>query len=76
MLPKAIAYIRDYMQSEGKDLIVQKLDIAHRIEDAINKQEVEQFYEMINSVAAQHLGVIQILGYILGAIIGALQLML
>ena len=76
LLPKAVAYIRDYMQREGKDLIVQKLDIAHRIEDAINKQEVEQFYEMINSVAAQHLGVIQILGYILGAIIGALQLML
>jgi len=73
LLPKAVAFFKDYMQREGKDLIVQKLDIAHRVEDAVNKQDMEQFYNMINSVAAKHLGAIQVLGYALGAIIGALQ---
>lgn len=73
LLPKAVAFFKDYMQREGKDLIVQKLDIAHRVEEAVNKQDMEQFYNMINSVAAKHLGAIQVLGYVLGAVIGALQ---
>ncbi|MBQ7651415.1 MAG: DUF445 family protein, partial [Victivallales bacterium] len=76
LLPKAVAFFKDYMQREGKDLIVQKLDIAHRVEDAVNRQDMEQFYNMINSVAAKHLGAIQVLGYALGAIIGALQTLL
>ena len=73
LLPKATLYLKNYMQSEGKDLIVRKLDIAHRVENAVQKQDMEEFYEMVNSLAAQHLGAIQILGYVLGAIIGALQ---
>ena len=73
LLPKAVVFFRDYMQREGKDLIVQKLDIAHRVEDAVNKQDMEQFYGMVNSVVAQHLGAIQVLGYALGAVVGALQ---
>ncbi len=73
LLPKAMQYFRNYMQSDGKDLIIQKLDIDHRIEDAINRQDMEQFYDMVNKIAAQHLGAIQILGYVLGAVIGALQ---
>ncbi len=73
LLPKAVVFFRDYMQREGKDLIVQKLDIAHRVEDAVNKQDIEQFYGMVNSVVAQHLGAIQVLGYALGAVVGALQ---
>ena len=73
LMPKVTLYFRDYMQREGKDLIVRKLDIAHRVETAVNKQDMEEFYEMVNTLAAQHLGAIQILGYALGAIIGALQ---
>ncbi len=76
LLPKAVVFFRDYMQREGKDLIVQKLDIAHRVEDAVNKQDMEQFYGMVNSVVAQHLGAIQVLGYALGAVVGALQAVL
>ncbi len=76
LLPKAVPFFKVYMQKEGKDLIVQKLDIAHRIEDAVNKQDMEQFYNMINSVAAKHLGAIQVLGYVIGAVIGALQAIL
>lgn len=72
-MPNAMIYLKDYMAREGKELIVKKLDISNRIEGAINKQDTRQFYEMINSVAAQHLGAIQVLGYALGAIIGTLQ---
>ena len=49
--------------------------MSERIENAINRQDVREFYRMINEISAQHLGAIQVLGFILGSIIGALQLL-
>lgn len=54
---------------------VQKgLDIRGEVVKAIHQQDVQQFHEMISSIAAQHLGAIQVLGYLLGAAIGAIQI--
>lgn len=54
---------------------VQKgLDIRGEVVKAIHQQDVRQFHEMISSIAAQHLGAIQVLGYLLGAAIGAIQI--
>ena len=35
----------------------------------------EEFHGMVNDVAAQHLGAIQVLGYLLGALAGGLLLL-
>ena len=40
----------------------------------MENQDVKEFHEMIDSIAARHLGAIQVLGYILGLVIGLLQL--
>lgn len=56
-----------------KDMIVKKLDLANRVAEAVRKQDVREFHEMINSLAAKHLGAIQILGYFLGLVIGLVQ---
>lgn len=66
---KALVYL-----SENKDMIAEKLCLSKRIEDAINKQDIERFHKMLNDVAAQHLSAIQVLGYILGAAVGLVQL--
>lgn len=60
--------------SDNKDIIAEKLCLSKRIEDAINKQDIERFHKMLNDIAAQHLSAIQVLGYILGAVVGIVQL--
>ena len=72
-LPSAKDRLLAYL-SERKDALVGKLRLAERVESAINAQDVAQFHKMLNDLAAQHLSAIQVLGYVLGAIIGAIQL--
>jgi uncharacterized membrane protein YheB (UPF0754 family) len=73
MLPdarkKLVVFIHDHKQE-----IMDNLNLAQRIEKAINEQDVRKFHEMINCIAAQHPGAIQVLGFVLGIIVGGLQL--
>lgn len=52
------------------------LNIDGRVTDAIDKMDVEEFHQVVNEVAARHLGAIQVLGYILGATAGAIMVAL
>lgn len=54
--------------------IIGTLDIQGRIKKAVEAMDVEEFHDKINEAAAQHLGAIQVFGLILGAAVGALQL--
>ena len=69
MRERGLAYL-----SENKEMISEKLCLSKRIEDAINNQDIERFHRMLNDIAAQHLSAIQVLGYILGAVVGLVQL--
>lgn len=73
LLPTLQRYVNFWMERDGRNLIVEMLDLNNRIEQSIAEQNVREFHAMINRVAAEHLGMIQILGYVLGAIIGFLQ---
>lgn len=64
-----------FLQTEGRDRIAQELHIAEKVSAAIEKQDLAEFHEMVNKVAAEHLGAIQVLGFVLGAIIGGLHLL-
>ena len=59
---------------ENREEIMENLELDKQIENSINKQNVREFHELINSVAAQHLGAIQVLGFLLGILVGLLQL--
>ena len=74
LIPGAKPDIEAFIKSTGKDVIIEKLNISARIADAVDKQDVKEFHNMINSIAAQHLGAIQVLGYFLGAIVGIAQI--
>ena len=76
LLPSARPQIERLIKETGRDRIIARLNIAGRVEQAVREQDVRTFHDMINSVAAQHLGAIQVLGYILGAVVGAVQLLL
>jgi len=57
----------------NKQKILDDLRISERVEEAINRQSVQEFHEMLDRLAAQHLSAIQVLGYLLGGIVGLLQ---
>jgi len=64
-----LLFIKEHEQD-----IINALQLDKRIENAINAQDVKKFHNMINNIAAEHLGAIQVLGYVLGVLIGGLQL--
>ncbi len=70
VLPAAQTFINNYLKHDGRQEIIDKLNLSGRIEAAIDSQDVKGFHEMINQLAAEHLGEIQVLGYVLGAIAG------
>lgn len=76
MIPKFLPEIERLIRTEGMPLILEKLDIQGRIQTAVDKMDVAEFHGMINEVAAQHLGAIQVLGYLLGAAAGSLTLLM
>ncbi len=75
-LPQVQPKIENWIRANGKILIIDKLNIASRVRNAVDKQDIKQFHGMINQLAAEHLGAIQVLGYVLGAIVGLLQLLI
>lgn len=76
LLPAAQVEVERWIQENGQALIQEKLHISQRVQNAVEKQDVEEFYQMISNVAAQHLGAIQVLGFILGGAVGLVELLL
>lgn len=70
LMPAVKEPLEIWLRGSGKDLVLAKLNLSERISSAVNLLSVEQFHERVNTIAAQHLGAIQVLGYFLGAIVG------
>ena len=75
LLPTMLPIVERMIREKGHEVVMGKLRLAERVSEAVDRQDTRQFYEMIDTLAAQHLGAIQVLGYLLGGIIGALQLL-
>ena len=73
MLPAAREGLIGFI-ADNKEKIMENLQLDKQIEKSINEQNVQEFHELINSIAAQHLGAIQVLGFVLGILVGLLQL--
>ncbi len=73
-LPTLARMLSDYITEHRQD-IIDNLKLSERIETAINNQDVRQFHRMVNEISAEHLGAIQVLGFILGLLAGVLQLL-
>lgn len=75
-LPAAAPELEKLLDTHARLAIVKRLNISGRISDAVAVQDVEEFHRMIDRISARHLAAIQVLGYILGALIGAIQALL
>ena len=54
----------------GTKSIIEKLNVGGRVKAAVDGMDMAEFHGMLNKVMAEHLGAIQVLGYLLGAIAG------
>ena len=66
------ARLCDYFRNNG-DRLVASFDLPERIEKSVNELDMAGFQAMLDRLMAEHLGAIQVLGYVLGAAVGALQ---
>ena len=71
---KAIPAIRPSIERMIRDIgtkaIVEKIDIKGRVKAAVDAMDMAEFHAMLNQIMAEHLGAIQVLGYLLGAVAG------
>ncbi len=72
VLPMAQDFTLSRLQSD-KGAIIRQLDLPGKIRSSIMAMDMRQVHATINSVSGQHLVAIQLLGYLLGAIAGALM---
>lgn len=64
--PALVAWIRE----EGHDIIGKKFDVAGRVRGAIEGMDVRAVHGMVDRVATEQLGAIQVLGFVLGLLAG------
>ena len=71
---KAIPAVRPGIERMIRDIgtkaIVEKLDVEGRVKAAVDAMDMAEFHAMLNQIMAEHLGAIQVLGYLLGAVAG------
>ena len=73
-IPSIKPSVEEFVREHAPETLV-KIDFAALIAEEIEKFEPREFHELVNSVAAENLGAIQVLGFILGGLIGVLMLL-
>ena len=71
-IPAIRPSIERMIRDIGTKAIVEKIDIEGRVKSAVDGMDMAEFHAMLNQVMAEHLGTIQVLGYLLGALAGLL----
>ena len=56
----------------GTPAIIAKLDVQGRVKAAVDGMDMAEFHAMLSTIMSEHLGAIQVLGYLLGALAGLL----
>ena len=58
------------IRDAGTPAIIAKLDVQGRVKAAVDAMDMAEFHAMLSAIMAEHLGAIQVLGYLLGALAG------
>ncbi|MGF0068298.1 DUF445 family protein [Candidatus Spyradosoma sp. SGI.093] len=78
ILPRLRELAEKFLASDSPQLraLIAKFDVAEQVATVVREQPPERFEEQIDAVAAEQLGAIQVLGFVLGALVGAAQCLL
>ena len=71
LVPLAQDFVSKKLQQDG-NLLISKLDLSGKIESSVKKMNMAELHQMINHASGKHLTIIQLLGYLLGALAGFL----
>lgn len=72
LLPALRPGIERMIRETGTQAIIRKLDVEGRVKAAVDAMDMSQFHGMLSAIMSEHLGAIQVLGYLLGALAGLL----
>ncbi|MDO5310052.1 MAG: DUF445 family protein [Planctomycetia bacterium] len=75
LIPKLKGLTEQFLQ-EKTGVFLEKINIDEMIAESVERQNTREFHQMVNDLTAEHLGAIETLGYVLGGLIGMLQLLL
>ncbi len=75
VLPLAQRYIRRWLRREGREVVLQRLNFGKQIEYAVARQDIRDFQRMVDTLAANQLGAIHLLGFLLGLLFGLLMVL-
>jgi len=62
--------LTQWLQEHGVELIGKRFDVAGRVQKAVDGMDIATVHAMVDNVATEQLGAIQVLGYVLGLIAG------
>ena len=71
LVPHAQVFVSKKLRQDGH-LLISKLDLSGKIESSVKKMNMAELHQMINHASGKHLTIIQLLGYLLGALAGFL----
>jgi uncharacterized membrane protein YheB (UPF0754 family) len=60
---------------DNKQAILDKLRLEQRVTEAVNGMSVATFHQTLDEFLSENLCAVQVLGFVLGALVGALQLL-
>ena len=60
---------------ENRDVVLERLRLQDRVAEAVDKMSVEDFHMTLNEFMAENFCAVQVLGFVLGAAVGLLQLL-
>lgn len=72
-LPLIQTFLLNHLKRDQESIIA-GLNLSGRIEEEIKKQKPEEIHELVNKVSSQELVMLQLLGYVLGGLIGFLTI--
>lgn len=74
VLPKVGVKVAQLI-GDNKQAILDKLRLEQRVTEAVNGMSVATFHQTLDEFLSENLCAVQVLGFVLGSIVGALQLM-
>jgi len=76
LLPGLEPKLMDWIRAGNLDAVIRRFDVRGRVASAAAELDVEELERMANRVGAEHLGAIQVIGYVLGLGAGVLLALL
>ena len=70
LIPRFRPGLENLIRTKGLPCVIDHLNVEGRVKAAVDGMDMAEFHGMLNQIIAEHLGAIQVLGYLLGALAG------